>query len=63
MELGWFWMDGFDDNHLVHSHRCAQFVSSGADLIPSYCNIALLHNAEESSTVKARWKTISAKTK
>ena len=36
------------------SSRCAEFVNSGADLIPSYCNVALLH-AQESSTARARY--------
>merc|ERR1712130_150623 len=34
--------------------ECAEFVRTGAELIPSYCNIALLNPAEESSTVRAR---------
>ena len=37
--------------------RCAEFVNSGAELIPSYCNIALIHAADpESATVRARSK-------
>ena len=41
--------------------RCAEFVASGAELIPSYCNIALLHS-EETSTVRARSKIICPNT-
>ena len=41
--------------HNIPTPRCAEFVSSGADLIPSYCNVALLH-AQESSTARARYQ-------
>lgn len=56
----WTQMDLIKINIWLIFTRCAEFANSGAELIPSYCNIALIHHDPESATVRARSMIISA---
>ena len=45
---------------IVCYSRCSQYVASGAELIPSYCNVALTASEEQVVSPPARARSVEA---